>query len=91
MTISERLITNEMIAYDLLMTAKAGVKCYAAAITETPTYELRTMLQRQLDDAIGAHEQIMNYMMNKDWYDPYEVQNQLKLDFKNAKAALRDS
>lgn len=87
-TVENTTMTDEMIANELLMTAKAALKCYAAAITEAPTYEVRVMLQKQLDDAIGAHEQIMNFMINKDWYHPYNIKQQFALDLKTAKDAL---
>lgn len=81
-------LTDEMIAYDFLMSAKTGIRSLALAITEAATYEVRTMLQEQLDDAIGTHEQITNYMIKQEWYRPYRIHDQMKLDLKNAERAL---
>lgn len=83
-------LTDEVIANDLLFSAKAGVRMTAAAITEATTYEVRVMLQKQLDDAIGLHEAIANYMKNNDMYHPYNEDEQIRLDLKNAETALQD-
>lgn len=81
-------LTDEMIAMDCLFGSKAAVRMTAAALTESTTYEVRVMLQEQLDDAIGMHEAISNYMKNNDWYHPYDINQQIRLDLKNAQAAL---
>lgn len=82
------VMTDQVIATDLLIAAKSGVKSLSIALTETATPEVRAVLKKQLDQAIMTHEQITNYMMDKGWYKPYDVQEQLKLDFQNAQTAL---
>jgi similar to spore coat protein len=81
-------LTDEVIAMDCLFAAKSAVRMTAAAITEATTYEVRTLLQKQLDDAIGIHEAISNYMKNNGWYHPYDVNQQIRHDLENAQTSL---
>jgi similar to spore coat protein len=34
------------------------------------------------------HEKITGYMMNKGWYHPYNVDEQIKLDMQSSQTAL---
>lgn len=81
-------MTEQVIATDLLMAAKSGIKNYASAISECATPELRQVLTEQLNDAIRAHEQITNYMVNKGYYHPVDVLEQLRLDEQAAQTAM---
>lgn len=81
-------MTDQVIAGDFLITAKAGIRNYAAAVTECATPEIKAILRRQLEEAITTHEQITNYMMKRDFYHPYSVNEQLRLDMKHAETAL---
>ncbi|MBB6732763.1 spore coat protein [Cohnella zeiphila] len=82
------VLTDQVIATDLLIAAKSGVRNYAMAVTETTSPEIRQTLIRQLDEAIDMHEQMVNYMIGKDWYHPWDAEEQLRLDLKNAETAL---
>ncbi|WDL95386.1 spore coat protein [Alicyclobacillus sp. ALC3] len=81
-------LTDEIIVTDLLMAAKTGVRTYARALTETATPAVRETLHRHLDDAIAAHGQIFQYMLDMEWYDAYVVSKQVELDIQNAQTAL---
>ncbi|MDF2963692.1 MAG: spore coat protein [Paenibacillus sp.] len=81
-------MTDQVIASDLLISAKSGVKSYAIALTESTTPEVRQMLRKQLDQAITAHEQISNYMIQNGYYHPTQVKQQIQLDLQNAQIAL---
>lgn len=81
-------MTAQVIAGDLLITAKTGIKNYALALTETATPEVRTILRDQLNEAIDSHEQIIQYMMDRKFYLPYDINGQLQLDLQNAETAL---
>ncbi|MGS2780434.1 spore coat protein [Robertmurraya sp. GLU-23] len=81
-------MTEQVIATDLLMAAKSAIKNYAIAISECATPELRQALTEQLNDTIRSHEQITNYMINKGYYHPVDVLEQLRLDQQAAKTAL---
>ncbi|WP_077212209.1 spore coat protein [Bacillus dakarensis] len=81
-------MTEQVIATDFLMAAKSGIKNYALALTECYTPELRQALTEQLNDAIRTHEQITNYMVNKGYYHPIHVKEQLNLDLQAAQTAM---
>jgi similar to spore coat protein len=81
-------MTDQVIATDFLVSAKAGVWNYAIAITETATPELKTALREQLSVAIETHEKISNYMMAKGFYHPHDLSEQLHVDLTAANTAL---
>ncbi|OIJ15239.1 spore coat protein [Anaerobacillus arseniciselenatis] len=81
-------LTDQVIATDLLIAAKSGIKNYSVAITEASTPEVRATLQQHLDDAINLHEQITNYMISKGYYHPNNVQEQISVDQLAAQTAL---
>ena len=82
------VLTDQIIASDLLFTAKSGIKNYALALTETASPDVRTILRKHLDDAIETHEKITNYMINKGWYHAFNIDEQIRLDLNNAETAL---
>lgn len=82
-------MTDQVIAYDFLLAAKSGVKTIAGALAETATPEVRTVLKKQLDEAIATHEQITNFMVSKGWYQAYNVQEQINLDLAAGQTALK--
>lgn len=82
-------LTDQVIASDLLISAKSGIKNYAAAITETASPEVRSMLCDQLSKAITLHEQIFNYMNQNGLYDPHDINKQLQMDMQNADKAIQ--
>ncbi|WP_144555906.1 spore coat protein [Bacillus sp. X1(2014)] len=81
-------MTDQVIATDFLISAKAGVRNYAVAITETGTPELKAALRAQLNDAIATHEKITNYMIAKGFYHPHNLGEQLHIDLTVSETAL---
>ncbi|EPZ41425.1 MULTISPECIES: spore coat protein [Alicyclobacillus] len=81
-------MTDQVVTADLLVSIKTGVRNYAIALTETTSPDVRAVLRRHLDDAIYAHEQVSNYMMEKGWYHAHDVSKQIQLDMQNANTAL---
>ncbi|MGG4554547.1 spore coat protein [Paenibacillus humicus] len=81
-------LTDEVIAMDLLINAKSGVRNYAMAVTECITPEIKTMLAKQLEEAIDTHEMILTYMMERNLYHPYNVNEQIQLDLQNIQTAM---
>lgn len=73
-------LSDQVIASDLLIFAKTGVKTYASAITESATPEVRNLLKKQLDEAISFQEQVGSLMMKKGWYDAYDMNKQIEMD-----------
>ncbi|NHC41876.1 spore coat protein [Bacillus sp. MM2020_1] len=81
-------MTDQVIATDFLISAKAGVRNYAVAITETATPELKVALRAQLNDAIATHEKITNFMVAKGYYYPDDLSEQLQADLTVSNTAL---
>ncbi|MGJ7921124.1 spore coat protein [Neobacillus sp. LXY-4] len=81
-------MTDQVIATDFLISAKSGIRNYAAAITETATPELRMALREQLKAAVETHERITNFMIAKGYYHPHELSEQLNVDLTAADTAL---
>lgn len=71
---------DELIATDLLVTAKSAVRAYAVAVTETASPEVRKVLVKQLNQAIEDHAEIADYMIQNDMYMAYDIEKQLKHD-----------
>lgn len=80
-------LTDEVIAMDLLINAKSGVRSYAMAVTECATPEIREILMKQLGEAIDSHEKIIGYMVQRGLYHPYHIQEQIQLDLNNIQTA----
>jgi similar to spore coat protein len=81
-------MTDQVIAMDFLISAKTGIKTYAVALTESATPEIKTVLSKQLEEAVLTHETIATYMMQKGYYHPYDPNEQIKLDLTNMQNAL---
>jgi similar to spore coat protein len=81
-------LTEQVIVTDMLISAKAGVRNYAMAVSETVTPEVRTVLLRHLDTAIETHEKIANYMMKRGFYNAKDPHEQVRIDMKAADTVL---
>jgi similar to spore coat protein len=82
-------MSDQVIATDFLISAKAGVRNYAVAITETGTPELKAALREQLNAAIATHEKITNYMIARGFYHPHDLSEQLQVDLTITDTALK--
>lgn len=81
-------LTDQVIAMDFLISAKSGVRNYAMALTETGTPEIKEILTKQLEEAIDLHEKISLYMIERGWYHPWNITEQIQLDQQNIQTAL---
>ncbi|MBB6452696.1 hypothetical protein HNQ94_001142 [Salirhabdus euzebyi] len=81
-------LSDQVIATDILMAAKAEIRNYAVAITESASPEVRQSLTQQIEEVIHFHEQISNYMIEKGFYHPHDVPKQLDQDMHIAQTAL---
>lgn len=86
--VSKSLLTDQVIASDLLICAKTSVKSYAAALTEASSPEVRDTLRRQLDDAINGHEKVAKFMEKKGWYKPFDINAQIRMDIQSCDQAI---
>ncbi|HOP69997.1 MAG: spore coat protein [Dethiobacteria bacterium] len=81
--LSEKL-SDQVIAADLLLSAKNGVRSYAYALTEASSSNVRSVLQKQLEEAISFHQQVADYMTGKGMYYPGDLDKQIQADLANA-------
>lgn len=81
-------LTDQIIASDLLIYTKAGVKAYSAAITEASTPTVRNLLKKQLDQAISFQEQVGSYIAERGWYNAYDAGEQIKTDAETTQNTL---
>lgn len=81
-------MSDQVIATDLLISAKTAIRNYAVAITETASPDIKAALRQQLGDAIATHETITNYMVKKGYYHPYDPQEQFTVDMQVTETAL---
>lgn len=81
-------LSDQMVAMDLLIAAKSGIRNYAFAVTESGTPEVKEILTRHLVEALDMHEQISNYMVEKGWYQAWDMNEQINLDLNNINTAL---
>ena len=83
------VIDDLAIASDLLITAKAGIRNLAVAITETATPSVKKLLRRELDNAIDLHDKIAQYMIKNEMYHAYDLDEQMEHDLEKADNALK--
>ncbi|GEN45467.1 spore coat protein [Alkalibacillus haloalkaliphilus] len=82
-------MTDQVIATDFLISSKAAVRNLTFALTESVTPDARRVLRTQLNDAIETHEKISQYMIEQGYYHPSNLDEQLKVDLKASKSALK--
>ncbi|MFC5466229.1 spore coat protein [Lederbergia graminis] len=82
-------MTDQVIATDFLISTKSAVRNLSFALTESVTPDVREVLREQLSYAIEAHEKISQYMMEKGYYNPSDLDKQLQVELKASKAALK--
>lgn len=81
-------MTDQIIATDLLLGSKTAVRNYAYAITEVTSDQTREVLRQHLQDAIDTHRQVSQYMIDKGYYHPTNIQEQLQVDLTTTQTAL---
>lgn len=84
------LITDQVVASELLNTLKASIKNQALALTEVATSDIRDMLMHHLNDTVYAHGKITDLMIQRGWYQAYNPGAQVQADIKNATQTLHN-
>lgn len=82
------VLTDQVVAMDLLIAAKSGVRNYAMAVTEAGDPDIKGTLTRHLEESINLHERLTEFMMEKGWYHPWDPNEQMDFDLKNIQTAL---
>lgn len=81
-------LSDQVVASDMLIFAKTGVKTYASAITEATTPDVRKILKKQLDEAISFQEQLGAFMISKGWYTADNINVQIQKDLTQAQNTI---
>lgn len=81
-------MTEQVIATDFLLAAKNGVRNYALAVSEAATPVVKDILRRHLFAAIETHEKIMQFMIDKGYYEVYDPSRQIDIDMKAADTVI---
>lgn len=81
-------MTNQVIATDMLVSAKSNVRNYALALTETTSPDIRSILRRHLNDAIESHKKISDYMIEHEYYLPNDLSEKIQLNIDTTDTAL---
>ena len=87
----QNAMNDQAVATDLLLSAKAGVKNSAAAITEAQSVNVRKTLNQQLQQAVLFYEQVSDYMVSQGFYEPYDLNQQIQMDEQATQMALKNS
>lgn len=92
-TLLERLmgvdtLTDQVIAMDLLTSAKSAIIMYAIAATEAATPAVRATFEQHLEETIETHARLTEYMIAKGFYHAYDTREQIQLDRTTIKTAL---
>jgi len=82
-------LVDSTVAIDFLLATKSGVRNCAFALTETASLEVKEILINQLENAINMHEEISKLMIEKGWFQPYDLKEQFKLDIKSSETAAQ--
>jgi similar to spore coat protein len=81
-------MSNQIIATDMLLDLKNSINNYAIALTEATSTEIRSILRRHLNDTIAEHEALTKYMIENEYYLPFDFKEQVELDIDNTDTAL---
>jgi spore coat protein CotF len=63
---------DKTIAYNATSGAAANAQAYFTAALTSTTPELRSFLSAYCTQSMTGHEAMMNYMIQKDWSNPYD-------------------
>ncbi|MBU9721303.1 spore coat protein [Bacillus alkalicola] len=79
---------DSAIALDLLITVKEAVRNYSVALTEAASPEVRTVIRNQMEAALDYQAEVIDLMIEKKWFHPYDISEQQVLDLKAAQTAI---
>jgi spore coat protein CotF len=75
---------EQTIAFDMLKDSKFGILSQAKLSTEAANPQLRAMLAESLGQCVQEHFQLSDLMINKGWYNPTNIAQQLQADLSRA-------
>lgn len=84
-------MSDQAIATDLLLSAKAGVKNCAYALTEATSEDVRKTLNQQLQQAVIFQQKVADYMIIQGYYQPHNLDQQIQVDKMTAQSVIQYS
>ncbi|ACL69296.1 spore coat protein [Halothermothrix orenii] len=73
-------ISDEVIASNMLSSAKAAANAYLNAALISPTPELRAMCEESLQQILAGHSQLSKLVIDQGWESPYDSPEKQLLD-----------
>ncbi|MDP2873004.1 MAG: spore coat protein [Bacillota bacterium] len=89
-TQQHNIMDDQTVAADLLSSAKAAVKQLASALTEAATPEVRQTFQSQLNEAVSFQHKVADFVVEKGWYKPYDIETQIQMDVQSSQQKLQN-
>ncbi len=86
----QNIMDDQTVAADLLSSAKAAVKQLASALTEAATPEVRQTLHSQLNEAVSFQHKVADFVVEKGWYKPYDIETQIQMDLQSSQQKLQN-
>lgn len=86
---SGKQMDDKTIAMDMLTASKSSMMALVIALSHAGTPEVRHLLKRQLDDAISFQQKAYDYMLGEGWYNPYDVDDQLRQDLRQSEEVMK--
>ncbi len=81
-------LTDNVITFELMISAKTGVNLLVRALMEASTPDVRIMLKKHLEQAVAFAEQIAAYIADRGWVKPDDLKSQITADAKKAQETL---
>lgn len=78
---------DKTVAMDMLKDSKFCLSALAMAATESSNDQFRMFLTSGLQEAINEHFMLSDIVINKGWYIPANIQQQLQNDLQNVNQA----
>ncbi|MCY0876988.1 MAG: spore coat protein [Firmicutes bacterium] len=88
-TMTGPAITDQIVASEALNILKSSLKNTAIALTETATNEVRQTLVRHFNESVHGHEILTDLMIQRKWYQAYDIGSQVQVDIQNAQSTLQ--
>lgn len=82
------VLTEEVIANDILNSAKENIRKTAQSITKSYTPEVLDVLNMQLQMAIDFYQRAIYYMISNGYHVVKDINEQIRLDINNADKAI---
>jgi len=73
-------MTEKVVGEDALAMVKLEIKMYADALCEVTSSSVREILHKHLNKTIETHQQLTDFMVEKEYYFPANIKKQINLD-----------